>query len=1178
MAVPLRSIKAEVDVGYRPALHGLNAVEEAGDDVVDSLERTERQARKVERRMKALKGATVVMGAVAVGSALAIGKIAQAGMRVDSVLAEVEATSGATVEQMDRIRTTAQQLGADTPLAMYDIAEAFRELSYAGLSAEESVAAVAGVADLAVAGNLEVADAARIATSALNQFSLEADQTESIAAQMAGTYASSAITVGELGEAMNYVGAAAAAAGQDMTEVNGILGTLADRGLRGSMAGTSLQQFLTKLAKPSEKAAGALEQLGLSSDSFLDKNGDFKDMSEIVAILSSRLEDLPEGERLSALSTIFGVRGARAIAPLIGNVDDLNEKIATIAAADIKSSIQAFEDLDNAALRERNRELDALAHPRTVQLHADMTTREAIAGFRSLRDELTEEELTVQIQTALNVDDRAAEILAGDIMRGAGTDALTQRIEDATSAADLSAAKMNTVAGQIENLTGSISSFFYTAYSSFEPLLAGGLGILNDFVDLLSANAQVAKVFGIGLIGLAGAATFLTGVLGAAYIQLWMNNVATSALTSNTYGAAIASEVMGAAQFIMANGLRASAAAAWALMAPLWPLIAVGLALGAAYYAYTNNLWGFRDAVNSLLAPLGDFAGWLWDITKAAGAFALDVLVGALDTAKWALGGIIDNVRGVIQWFNSLSTAGKAGILILLGPLGLLIAAGIGLYRAFEYVAPAARWLWTQLSRLAGVIGRELQPVLDWLGNAARVVGDGLGMMYDAVVEAGAAYRRLTNDTRALTTPLIGLFGWLSPVGDRFRWLAGQTDEAAYAVGFLVGIVEGVLGLALAPWVWGWNRAMTAAQPVVRVLAGAFDTTISTARTLLGLGLAAWTWGVTRAGRAARPVISGFEDAVRTATRTGRTMTNLALAPWLWAVDRAARTVRGGMALVRSGVNLVLAPIRTLISLAEKARNALSGLPGSGLLPKKGRGREAGRATGKGFAKGASEGERFVDRATRKLAQTAGKYLPSSDAERGPLANLSKMGKAIPAMLAGGILANESELEYAVRRLARTAEDGIPDTVAGPTVTPTTAPAPAVRSQAAPAGSGVGAADAPTPRRATGGAGRGVFETPRAILEAVAPLTPFGLGAKLAARATSRPRPVSQSSRSRSLTRTSSRRSFNVDVSVGPFRLESTDEGFSRADADRLVRRARQASENAVEQAIADALDAANNY
>ena len=67
-----------------------------------------------------------------------------------------------------------------------------------------------------------------------------------------------------MGETFKYVAPVAGALGYSIEDTATAIGLMANAGIKGTQAGTSLRAILTRLAKPPKAAAEAIEALGLS--------------------------------------------------------------------------------------------------------------------------------------------------------------------------------------------------------------------------------------------------------------------------------------------------------------------------------------------------------------------------------------------------------------------------------------------------------------------------------------------------------------------------------------------------------------------------------------------------------------------------------------------------------------------------------------------------------------------------------------------------------------------------------------------------------------------------------------------------------------------------------------------------------------------------------------------------
>jgi len=254
----------------------------------------------------ASKGALVMGAAVVAGLGMAISK----SMEFEKSMSAVGAATGATAGTLGDLREAAMRAGADTQYSATEAAGAITEMAKAGVSAKDIMGGgLKGALSLAAAGQLDVADAAGIASVAMTQFSLSGAQLPHVADLLAAGAGKAMGSVGDLGAALNQSGLIASAAGLSIEETTGTLSAFASAGLIGSDAGTSFKTMLQALQAPSGKAAELMSDLGLN---MYDAQGNMLGVSEMAGQLQAHLSGLTEEQRNSALATIFGSDAVRA--------------------------------------------------------------------------------------------------------------------------------------------------------------------------------------------------------------------------------------------------------------------------------------------------------------------------------------------------------------------------------------------------------------------------------------------------------------------------------------------------------------------------------------------------------------------------------------------------------------------------------------------------------------------------------------------------------------------------------------------------------------------------------------------------------------------------------------------------------------------------------------------------
>jgi len=227
----------------------------------------------------------------------------------------VQAATQAPASEMKGLSDLALKMGADTVFSSGEAADAMLELAKTGFSpAQIEAGALKATMDLAAAGGLELADSATAVGNAMNTFSLKAQDAAQIAAAFAGGANASSADVSDLTQALQQVGPGAKNAGLSLQQTVGVLAEFADKGIRGSDAGTSLKTMLMNLVPSTAKAETTMKSLGIT---FTNADGSFKSISEIAQILQDKMGGLSQEQRTLAMNIIFGSDATRAATVLM---------------------------------------------------------------------------------------------------------------------------------------------------------------------------------------------------------------------------------------------------------------------------------------------------------------------------------------------------------------------------------------------------------------------------------------------------------------------------------------------------------------------------------------------------------------------------------------------------------------------------------------------------------------------------------------------------------------------------------------------------------------------------------------------------------------------------------------------------------------------------------------------
>lgn len=265
------------------------------------------------------------------------------GSSFEEGMSGVAAISGATGDELKKLEDTAKELGAKTKFSASEATEAMTNLAAAGFTTNEIIDATGGLMNLAAASGEDLASSTDIAASTLRGFGLDASKTAHVADVLAENANRTNAAVADTGEAMKYVAPVAKAMGISFEETSAAIGIMANSGIKGSQAGTTLRGALTRLVKPTGDMVSTMEDLGVE---FFDAQGNMKPLKGIIKELEKGTKELTSQQKNQALTTLFGQEALSGMLSLVdGGADQLED--LTQSYIDCDGSAQAMADTMN---------------------------------------------------------------------------------------------------------------------------------------------------------------------------------------------------------------------------------------------------------------------------------------------------------------------------------------------------------------------------------------------------------------------------------------------------------------------------------------------------------------------------------------------------------------------------------------------------------------------------------------------------------------------------------------------------------------------------------------------------------------------------------------------------------------------------------------------------------------
>lgn len=286
----------------------------------------------------AISGMSTALAGVA-GYSIKVGSSFEAGM------SKVQAVSGASNEQLQRLSDKAKEMGATTKFSATEAADAMNYMAMAGWKTEDMLNGIDGIMNLAAASGEDLATTSDIVTDALTAFGLSASDSTHFADVLAAASSNANTNVSMMGETFKYVAPVAGSLGYSAEDCAVAIGLMANSGIKASQSGTALRSMFSRLAKPSKEVKEAMEKLNIS---LTDSHGNMKSLDTLMGDLRNSFSGLSESEKAEMASSLAGQEAMSGLLAIVNASDaDFNKLKDAIYGADGASAKMAETMQDN---------------------------------------------------------------------------------------------------------------------------------------------------------------------------------------------------------------------------------------------------------------------------------------------------------------------------------------------------------------------------------------------------------------------------------------------------------------------------------------------------------------------------------------------------------------------------------------------------------------------------------------------------------------------------------------------------------------------------------------------------------------------------------------------------------------------------------------------------------------
>lgn len=271
------------------------------------------------------KAGAVAMGTISAAALMAGKKAVDVGMDFDKAMSSWKGTAKATEAEFNIAREAAMKYGRETTKTATESANALEYMALAGWSVGDSVKALPSVLKLSEATNLDLARTSDLVTDSMSATGeVIGENGENLqrfldVATMANNKSNQ--TAEQLMEAWIQTGGVFKGLKVDIEDSATALGVLANRGIKGSEAGTALNAIMINLTTGAGQAGKAMQKLGVSAF----ENGKFKGLKQTLTEVRDKLSGLTEEEQNYYKARIGGKHHIDAFTHLLNGLDAVKD-------------------------------------------------------------------------------------------------------------------------------------------------------------------------------------------------------------------------------------------------------------------------------------------------------------------------------------------------------------------------------------------------------------------------------------------------------------------------------------------------------------------------------------------------------------------------------------------------------------------------------------------------------------------------------------------------------------------------------------------------------------------------------------------------------------------------------------------------------------------------------------
>ena len=255
-------------------------------------------------------------------------------MQMEDAMAEIrKVVDFSTPDGLKNMQKALEEMSLTIPITADGLAQITAAAGQAGIKEKDLIRFTETAAKMGVAFDMTAGEAGEMMAKWRAGMNLTQDQAESLADATNALSNENAAMAKQVGEALKRYGALGQVAGLTAKQTAAMAATLIGAGAEAEVAATGMNAFMrtmTKGGSMTDLQKAAFGNLGFDAKQ-LQKEVQKDAPKAIFSVLEAIKNKLPKELQMQYLTAMFGEEGARAMGPMIANIEKLRENFALVA-------------------------------------------------------------------------------------------------------------------------------------------------------------------------------------------------------------------------------------------------------------------------------------------------------------------------------------------------------------------------------------------------------------------------------------------------------------------------------------------------------------------------------------------------------------------------------------------------------------------------------------------------------------------------------------------------------------------------------------------------------------------------------------------------------------------------------------------------------------------------------